>query len=120
MTLLSDGTSVVLQPGGSSGKWRKAPAKTLIPQKMHVAGLCVSGTGASRETWGAERCSQSQVSRTLLSPSIDAHGTLRAHLPCGEVQDQARDEVGGDGDSCNMQTWGFAFAEGRMSRPASK
>lgn len=30
------------------------------------------------------------------------------------------DEAGGDEDSCNMQTWGFAFAEGRMSGPASK
>lgn len=90
ITLLSDGTSAVLQPGGSTGKGRKAPAKTLIPQKMHVAGLCASGTRAPRETWGAERCSQSQVSRTLPSPSIDARGTLGAHLPCGEVQDQPR------------------------------
>lgn len=30
------------------------------------------------------------------------------------------DKVGGGGDSCNMQVWGFAFAKGRMSGPASK
>lgn len=90
MTLLSDETSAVLQPGRSTGRWRKAPAKILSPQKMHVAGLCVSGMGAPRETWGVERCSRSQVSRTLPSPSREAHGTLGAHLPCGKVQDQPR------------------------------
>lgn len=46
----------------------KSSSKDPFLQETHVAGLCVRGTGSPGETHSAERCSQSQVCRTLPSP----------------------------------------------------
>lgn len=46
----------------------KSSSEYHLAQETCTAGLCMPSTEGLRETWGAERCSQSQVSRTLPSP----------------------------------------------------